>query len=119
MALAQAADRDLPGRDPGAAEIEPLVGAGKRPKVAAPADALARFENGDAQAARGELAGRGSAGEAGADDQHVAGFFGHRRVSPNRNWYPTVRAATTEGRQTCRSPPASLDFAKRQTGGRS
>ena len=82
MPLAQPADRSLPGRDPGAAEIEPLLRSRERPEIAASADALARLQDGDAQAARAKLAGRGGAREAGADDQDIAGFFGHRRISP-------------------------------------
>src|SRR5262249_61024184 len=77
VALAQPTDRGLPGRDPGAAEIEPLLRARKRPEIAAPADPLARLQNGDAQAARSEIAGRCGAGETGAADQYVAAFVRH------------------------------------------
>jgi hypothetical protein len=41
MALAQSPYGDLPGGDPGATEIEALVGAGEGPEIAPPADALA------------------------------------------------------------------------------
>src|SRR5262245_54590912 len=84
VALAQSADRHLPGRDPGAAEIEPLFSAGEGPEEAAPAHALARLQDGDAQTAVTEFAGRRSAGEPGADDQYVAAFVGHSLFSRTR-----------------------------------
>src|SRR5262245_37131861 len=98
--LAQPPDGRLPGRDPGAPEIEPLLRARERPEIAAPADALPRFQDGDAQAARAELAGRRRAGETGADDQHVAALFRHRGIP--------LRSAIVIRPPTPRQPSAEL-----------
>ena len=90
MALAQSPYGDLPGGDPGATEIEALVGAGEGPEIAAPADALAPLQDVDAQAARAEITGRGGARETGADDQHIAAFLGHARISSRPDTYPAA-----------------------------
>src|SRR5262245_59326873 len=94
VALAQPPDRRLPGRYPGAAEIESLFGAGEGPEEAAPAHALARLQDGDAQTAVTEFAGRRGTGEPGADDQYVTAFVGHSLFS-GRDCYARTGGPTT------------------------
>src|SRR5262249_35713458 len=112
VALAQPADRRLPGRDPGAAEIEPVLRAGEGAKIAAPADPLARLDDGPAQPAGAQLAGGRRAGETGADDQDIAGFFRHSR-SPAAI---VIRRRARRQRNSRRREMA-LDSGKTSTGG--
>ncbi len=72
-------------------ELQRLAGACEPARVAAPADAVARFEHGDGQAALRQRLGRRGAGKAGADDDDVGGVRDHRHL-----FYVMVVLGTTK-----------------------
>src|SRR5688572_31535252 len=100
----------LPRRDPGAAEFEHVVGVGELAREAAPADALARLQHRDGEAAPRQRFCRRRAGEAGADDEDV-GVASHPRAFPLPSWSDFVDQWVHKYHSCSRGEMALANFA--------